>query len=293
MYQSVKDLVRTAEIQQKALSELVIEAECHESGSNRKEVWQRMRSNLLTMRAAIKRGENELGVRSKTGLTGGEAIKLKKYRAKGKPLSGDVMMAAVENAIATNEVNAAMGVICATPTAGSSGTLPGALFMLEQRLGLSEDQMIRFLFTAGGLGLIIANHAGIAGATGGCQEEVGSASAMAAAAAVEAAGGSPEQSSQALAIALSNLLGLVCDPIAGLVEIPCVKRNAIGAGNALIAADMALAGCTSMIPADECISALDKVGRSMSVDLRETDLGGLAGTPTGQAIKTKIFGKEI
>ena len=293
MYQSVKDLVRTAEIQQKALSELVIEAECHESGRNRKEVWQRMRSNLLTMRAAIKQGENELGVRSKTGLTGGEAIKLKKYRAKGKTLSGDVMMAAVENAIATNEVNAAMGVICATPTAGSSGTLPGALFMLEQRLGLSEDQMIRFLFTAGGLGLIIANHAGIAGATGGCQEEVGSASAMAAAAAVEAAGGSPEQSSQALAIALSNLLGLVCDPIAGLVEIPCVKRNAIGAGNALIAADMALAGCTSMIPADECISALDKVGRSMSVDLRETGLGGLAGTPTGQAIKTKIFGKEI
>lgn len=293
MYQSVKDLVRTAEIQQKALSELVIEAECHESGSNRKEVWQRMRSNLLTMRAAIKQGENELGVRSKTGLTGGEAIKLKKYRAKGKTLSGDVMMAAVENAIATNEVNAAMGVICATPTAGSSGTLPGALFMLEQRLGLSEDQMIRFLFTAGGLGLIIANHAGIAGATGGCQEEVGSASAMAAAAAVEVAGGSPEQSSQALAIALSNLLGLVCDPIAGLVEIPCVKRNAIGAGNALIAADMALAGCTSMIPADECISALDKVGRSMSVDLRETGLGGLAGTPTGQAIKAKIFGKEI
>ena len=293
MYQSVKDLVRTAEIQQKALSELVIEAECHESGSNRKEVWQRMRSNLLTMRAAIKQGENGLGVRSKTGLTGGEAIKLKKYRAKGKTLSGDVMMAAVENAIATNEVNAAMGVICATPTAGSSGTLPGALFMLEQRLGLSEDQMIRFLFTAGGLGLIIANHAGIAGATGGCQEEVGSASAMAAAAAVEAAGGSPEQSSQALAIALSNLLGLVCDPIAGLVEIPCVKRNAIGAGNALIEADMALAGCTSMIPADECISALDKVGRSMSVDLRETGLGGLAGTPTGQAIKTKIFGKEI
>ncbi|NFB11547.1 L-serine ammonia-lyase, iron-sulfur-dependent, subunit alpha [Lactobacillus reuteri] len=293
MYQSVKDLVRTAEIQQKALSELVIEAECHESGSNRKEVWQRMRSNLLTMRAAIKQGENELGVRSKTGLTGGEAIKLKKYRAERKTLSGDVMMAAVENAIATNEVNAAMGVICATPTAGSSGTLPGALFMLEKRLGLSEDQMIRFLFTAGGLGLIIANHAGIAGATGGCQEEVGSASAMAAAAAVEVAGGTPEQSSQALAIALSNLLGLVCDPIAGLVEIPCVKRNAIGAGNALIAADMALAGCTSMIPADECISALDKVGRSMSVDLRETGLGGLAGTPTGQAIKTKIFGKEI
>ena len=186
-----------------------------------------------------------------------------------------------------------MGVICATPTAGSSGTLPGILFMLEKKLDLNEEQMIRFLFTAGGMGLVIGNNAEIAGATGGCQAEVGSASAMGAAAAVEIAGGTPAQSSQALAIAMSNLLGLVCDPIAGLVEVPCVKRNAIGAGNALIAADMALAGCTSVIPADECIDAMKKVGHQMPVSLRETGIGGLAGTPTGQAIKTRIFEKDV
>ncbi|GGI64135.1 L-serine ammonia-lyase, iron-sulfur-dependent, subunit alpha [Limosilactobacillus caviae] len=293
MYESVRDLVHVAEKREKALSELIIEEECHDSGISRKKVWQRMRINLLTMQNAIKQGETGDGVRSRTGLTGGEAIKLKNYRERGKTLSGDAMMAAVENAVATNEVNAAMGVVCATPTAGSSGTLPGILFMLEKRLKLTEEQMIRFLFTAGGFGLIIANHAGIAGATGGCQEEVGTASAIAAAAAVEAAGGTPEQSSHALAIALSNLLGLVCDPIAGLVEVPCVKRNAIGAGNSLIAADMALAGCTSAIPADECIVALDRVGRSMSAELRETGIGGLAGTPTGQAIKARIFGKNL
>ncbi|MBB1080272.1 L-serine ammonia-lyase, iron-sulfur-dependent, subunit alpha [Limosilactobacillus sp. STM2_1] len=293
MYESVRELVSAAENRKKPLSELIIAMECHDSGVSRDKVWQRMQVNLQTMRQAIKHGESGKGAYSPTGLTGGEAIKIKKYRQSGKSLAGDAMMAAVENAIATNEVNAAMGVVCATPTAGSSGTLPGTLFMLEKRLNLTEEQMIRFLFTAGGFGLIIANHAGIAGATGGCQEEVGSASAMAAAAAVEAAGGTPEQSSQALAIALSNLLGLVCDPIAGLVEIPCVKRNAIGAGNALIAADLALAGCVSKIPADECIMALDRVGRSMPTELRETGIGGLAGTPTGQAIKTRIFGKPI
>lgn len=171
--------------------------------------------------------------------------------------------------------------------------MPGVIAALEDRLPLSEDQLIRFLFTAGGFGLVIANHANIAGATGGCQAEVGSASAMAAAAAVEAAGGTPQQSSEALAIAISNLLGLVCDPIAGLVEVPCVKRNAIGTANALVAADLALAGCTSIIPADECIQAMDKVGRNLPSSLRETGIGGLAGTPTGQRIKARIFGKNV
>lgn len=293
MYESVNELVNAAEVSHQPISELIIQAECKDSGIAREKVWAHMKENLITMQTAIERGKSGGGVRSKTGLTGGEAVKIKKYRQQRTSLSGDAMMAAVENAVATNEVNAAMGIVCATPTAGSSGTLPGALFMLKDRLNLTEEQMIRFLFTAGGFGLIIANHAGIAGATGGCQEEVGSASAMAAAAAVEAAGGTPKQSSQALAIALSNLLGLVCDPIAGLVEIPCVKRNAIGAGNCLIAADMALAGCVSRIPADECIMALDRVGKAMSPALRETGIGGLAGTPTGQAIKTKIFGQDI
>ena len=292
MYNHIKEIVADSEKTGKPISELIIEQECQMSGLPREKVWNKMKYNLETMRDAVKKGSSGNGVFSSTGLTGGEAVKIKKYIEKGHTLSGDTIMTAVQNAVATNEVNAAMGVICATPTAGSSGTLPGVLFLLEKRLNLTEEQMIRFLFTAGGFGMVIANNAEIAGATGGCQAEVGSASAMGAAAAVEAAGGTAEQSAQALSIAMSNLLGLVCDPIAGLVEVPCVKRNAIGAGNALIAADMALAGCTSEIPADECIDAMKKVGHQMPASLRETGIGGLAGTPTGQGIKAKIFGKD-
>lgn len=292
MYNHIKEIVADSEKTGKPISELIIEQECQMSGLPREKVWNKMKYNLETMRDAVKKGRSGNGVFSSTGLTGGEAVKIKKYIEKGHTLSGDTIMTAVQNAVATNEVNAAMGVICATPTAGSSGTLPGVLFLLEKRLNLTEEQMIHFLFTAGGFGMVIANNAEIAGATGGCQAEVGSASAMGAAAAVEAAGGTAEQSAQALSIAMSNLLGLVCDPIAGLVEVPCVKRNAIGAGNALIAADMALAGCTSVIPADECIDAMKKVGHQMPASLRETGIGGLAGTPTGQAIKAKIFGKD-
>ncbi|GFZ26327.1 L-serine ammonia-lyase, iron-sulfur-dependent, subunit alpha [Lactobacillus corticis] len=291
MYERIEELVQDAEKSGKAISELVIEHEVQTSGMSREDVWNKMKHNLETMRAAVERGEK--GVKSMTGLTGGQAVKIKAYREQGHTLSGDIMMQAVQNAVATNEVNAAMGVICATPTAGSSGTLPGVLFMLEKRLKMNEEQMVRFLFTAGGFGMIIANNAGIAGASGGCQAEVGSASGMGAAAAVEAAGGSPRQSATAMAFAISNLLGLVCDPIAGLVEVPCVNRNAVGSANALVAADMALAGCTSIIPPDEVISAMDKVGRNLPRELRETGLGGLAGTPTGQAIRMKIFGKEM
>lgn len=293
MYESIKQIVTTAEKKKQPISSLIIAAEVADSGVSREDVWNKMKRNLETMRAAVKKGETGKGVHSPTGLTGGEAIKVKKYREHHKSLSGDAMMGAVQAALATNEVNAALGVICATPTAGSAGTMPGVIAALEDRLHLSEDQLIRFLFTAGGFGLVIANHANIAGATGGCQAEVGSASAMAAAAAVEAAGGTPQQSSEALAIAISNLLGLVCDPIAGLVEVPCVKRNAIGTANALVAADLALAGCTSIIPADECIQAMDKVGRNLPSSLRETGIGGLAGTPTGQRIKARIFGKNV
>lgn len=292
MFDSIKELVETATKSGKPLSEIIIESEVKSSGVPRDEVWDKMKRNLNTMRQAVTQGESGDGVYSPTGLTGGEAVKIRKYRQNHKTLSGDTMMGAVQAAMATNEVNASLGVICATPTAGSSGTLPGVIESLQNRLDLDEDALIRFLFTAGGFGLVIANHAGIAGATGGCQAEVGSASAMGAAAAVEAAGGTPQQSAEALSIAISNLLGLVCDPIAGLVEVPCVKRNAIGTANALVAADLALAGCISKIPADECIMALDKVGKQMPSSLRETGIGGLAGTPTGQAIKAKIFGKD-
>lgn len=293
MYASIEELVSDATIKNLPISELVIQAECNDMSVSRNDVWRKMKHNLDTMRLAVSRGAHGIGVHSKTGLTGGDAVKIKDYRKSHKTLSGDMIMSAVQSAIATNEVNAAMGVICATPTAGSSGTLPGVLFTLEKRLGLDEEQMVRFLFTAGGFGMVIANNACIAGATGGCQAEVGSASGMGAAAAVEVAGGTPKQSANAMAIAISNLLGLVCDPIAGLVEVPCINRNAIGSSNALISADMALAGCESMIPADEVISAMDKVGKNMPESLRETGIGGLAGTPTGQEIRMRIFGKNL
>ncbi len=293
MYASIEELVSDATIKNLPISELVIQAECNDMNVSRNDVWRKMKHNLDTMRLAVSRGAHGIGVHSKTGLTGGDAVKIKDYRKSHKTLSGDMIMSAVQSAIATNEVNAAMGVICATPTAGSSGTLPGVLFTLEKRLGLDEEQMVRFLFTAGGFGMVIANNACIAGATGGCQAEVGSASGMGAAAAVEVAGGTPKQSANAMAIAISNLLGLVCDPIAGLVEVPCINRNAIGSSNTLISADMALAGCESMIPADEVISAMDKVGKNMPESLRETGIGGLAGTPTGQEIRMRIFGKNL
>lgn len=293
MYASIEELVSDATIKNLPISELVIQAECNDMNVSRNDVWRKMKHNLDTMRLAVSRGAHGIGVHSKTGLTGGDAVKIKDYRKSHKTLSGDMIMSAVQSAIATNEVNAAMGVICATPTAGSSGTLPGVLFTLEKRLGLDEEQMVRFLFTAGGFGMVIANNACIAGATGSCQAEVGSASGMGAAAAVEVAGGTPKQSANAMAIAISNLLGLVCDPIAGLVEVPCINRNAIGSSNALISADMALAGCESMIPADEVISAMDKVGKNMPESLRETGIGGLAGTPTGQEIRMRIFGKNL
>ena len=293
MYASIEELVSDATIKNLPISELVIQAECNDMNVSRNDVWRKMKHNLDTMRLAVSRGAHGIGVHSKTGLTGGDAVKIKDYRKSRKTLSGDMIMSAVQSAIATNEVNAAMGVVCATPTAGSSGTLPGVLFTLEKRLELDEEQLVRFLFTAGGFGMVIANNACIAGATGGCQAEVGSASGMGAAAAVEVAGGTPKQSANAMAIAISNLLGLVCDPIAGLVEVPCINRNAIGASNALISADMALAGCESMIPADEVISAMDKVGKNMPESLRETGIGGLAGTPTGQEIRMRIFGKNL
>ena len=293
MYASIEELVSDVTIKNLPISELVIQAECNDMNVSRNDVWRKMKHNLDTMRLAVSRGAHGIGVHSKTGLTGGDAVKIKDYRKSHKTLSGDMIMSAVQSAIATNEVNAAMGVICATPTAGSSGTLPGVLFTLEKRLGLDGEQLARFFFTAGGFGMVIANNACIAGATGGCQAEVGSASGMGAAAAVEVAGGTPKQSANAMAIAISNLLGLVCDPIAGLVEVPCINRNAIGSSNALISADMALAGCESMIPADEVISAMDKVGKNMPESLRETGIGGLAGTPTGQEIRMRIFGKNL
>ncbi|CAM3188784.1 L-serine ammonia-lyase, iron-sulfur-dependent, subunit alpha [Sporolactobacillus spathodeae] len=293
MFQTVKELVELAEKDQKKISEIMIETEIETTGSNREAIFAKMSSNLDVMEDAVKRGISE-NIRSHSGLTGGDAKRLQAYLAEGQTLSGVAMLDAVSKAMATNEVNAAMGVICATPTAGSAGVVPGTLFGLCERLkpAPTRDQMVRFLFTAGAFGFVVANNASISGAAGGCQAEVGSATGMAAAAAVELAGGSPQQSAHAMAIALGNMLGLICDPVAGLVEVPCVKRNAVGASTALVAADMALAGIESRIPCDEVIEAMYRVGRMMPAAFRETAQGGLADTPRGRALKRQIFGHD-
>ena len=287
LFRSVRELVDRAEKEGKLISELMIEQEMMMSGRSREEIFKQMDRNLTVMEEAVERGLR--GVQSVTGLTGGDAVLIQNYIAKGKSLAGDLLLDAVSKAVATNEVNAAMGTICATPTAGSAGVVPGTLFAVKNKLNPTREQMIRYLFTSGAFGFIVANNASISGAEGGCQAEVGSASAMAAAAIVEMAGGSPQQSSEAFAITLKNMLGLVCDPVAGLVEVPCVKRNAMGASNAVVAADMALAGVTSRIPCDEVIGAMYRIGQSMSTSLKETARGGLAATPTGKAITHAIF----
>ncbi|HGZ4595114.1 TPA: L-serine ammonia-lyase, iron-sulfur-dependent, subunit alpha [Staphylococcus aureus] len=290
MFDSIRETIDYAVENNMSFADIMVKEEMELSGKSRDEVRAQMKQNLDVMRDAVIKGTTGDGVESVTGYTGHDAAKLRDYNETHHALSGYEMIDAVKGAIATNEVNAAMGIICATPTAGSSGTIPGALFKLEKTHDLTEAQMIDFLFTSALFGRVVANNASVAGATGGCQAEVGSASAMAAAAAVAIFGGSPEASGHAMALAISNLLGLVCDPVAGLVEIPCVMRNAIGSGNALISADLALAGIESRIPVDEVIEAMDKVGRNLPASLRETGLGGLAGTPTGEAIKRKIFG---
>ncbi|MCM3356969.1 MULTISPECIES: L-serine ammonia-lyase, iron-sulfur-dependent, subunit alpha [unclassified Psychrobacillus] len=291
LFRNVRELVEKAEKENKLISEIMIEQEILITERTREEIMSQMDRNLTVMEEAVEKGLK--GVRSTSGLTGGDAVLLQAYMKKGNSLSGELMLDAVSKAVATNEVNAAMGTICATPTAGSAGVVPGTLFAVKNKLNPTREQMIRYLFTAGAFGFVVANNASISGAAGGCQAEVGSAAGMAAAAIVEMAGGTPAQSSEAFAITLKNMLGLVCDPVAGLVEVPCVKRNAMGASNSLVAADMALAGVTSRIPCDEVIDAMYKIGQTMPTALKETAQGGLAATPTGKWLEAKIFGGAV
>ncbi|ADH99213.1 L-serine ammonia-lyase, iron-sulfur-dependent, subunit alpha [Salisediminibacterium selenitireducens] len=289
MFRNVSELINQAESEQIQISEVMIRQEMAIHDLSREEVFSKMERNLDVMEKAVQRGIHE-EVKSLTGLTGGDGKKLHEYMKHKRPLSGHTMLDAVSKAMATNEVNAAMGTICATPTAGSAGVVPGTLFAVKEQLNPTREEMLRYLFVSGAFGFVVANNASISGAAGGCQAEVGSASGMAAAAIVEMAGGTPAQSAEAMAIALKNMLGLVCDPVAGLVEVPCVKRNAAGASNAMVAADMALAGITSRIPCDEVIDAMFKIGQTMPSALRETGEGGLADTPTGRRYREKIFG---
>jgi L-serine dehydratase len=291
MFRNVAELIELAESSNKKISQIMIEQEMEFTGKSKEDIISQMDRNLEVMEQAVERGLQ--GVKSVSGLTGGDAVLLQKYIESGKSLTGKNILDAVSKAVATNEVNAAMGTICATPTAGSAGVVPGTLFAVKNVLNPTREEMINFLFTSGAFGFVVANNASISGAAGGCQAEVGSASGMAAAAIVEMAGGTPDQCAQAMAITLKNMLGLVCDPVAGLVEVPCVKRNAMGAANAMVAADMALAGITSRIPCDEVIDAMYRIGQTMPTALKETAQGGLAATPTGRELEAKIFGVPL
>ncbi|PCR99315.1 L-serine ammonia-lyase, iron-sulfur-dependent, subunit alpha [Lactococcus fujiensis] len=287
MFTNVQTLIEESK-KYDSVAEMMIAIEMEQTGRGRAQIISMMEHNLETMITSIQKGL--LGEKSRTGLTGGDAKLMNEYITSGKGLSGDIILGAARDAVAVNEVNAQMGLICATPTAGSAGCMPGVLTAAVQKLGLNHEQQVDFLFSGGAFGLAIANNATISGAEGGCQAEIGSAAAMASGALVLAAGGSAEQAGYAIALTLQNMLGLICDPVAGLVEIPCVHRNAMGASQAMISADMALAGVKTAIPVDEVISCMYNVGRSLPAAFRETAEGGLAQTPTGRKIMAQVFG---
>lgn len=288
-YNSLADLITLAEENHMSLSQLVLAQQAQQLEKSEDEVYELMRQNYQVMAECVEPGCDP-DLRSTSGLTGGSAAKMRQVSESGKSLTGSVMSGALYRALAIAELNAAMGRIVASPTAGSCGILPAAVLTMQEEKHLSERACVMSLFTASAVGMVIANNASLAGAQGGCQAECGSAAAMAAAAIVELSGGTPTQAEQAVAIALKNILGLVCDPVAGLVEIPCIKRNASGVAGAFVAAELALAGIDSAIPADEVILAMKRVGDSMSSTLKETAEGGLAATPTGRKLHEQVFG---
>lgn len=290
MFNHGYELLKLTEEYNAKISEIAIKRECELSGLPESELRERMKDVLEVMKNSAKKSLEE-EVKSVGGIIGGDAKRIESYRKKGKTICGDIINKAMARAFSTSEVNAAMGRICASPTAGSSGIIPAAIITVAEELGLGEDEMIDAMFASAGVGTIIASNATVSGAEGGCQAECGSAAAMAAAAIVEMAGGTPEMSLHAAATALKNVLGLICDPIAGLVEAPCAKRNASGVANAMISADLALAGVRSVVPFDEVVDAMYRVGKSLPMELRETALGGLATTETGKAINKRIFGE--
>lgn len=285
-----RELLNICEKHRISISEYAVRFEELETGKSRKEIVDKMKKNLEVMQEAAEYGlHNE--VKSVSGLIGGDAVKIYNYLKSGKSLTGDTMVKAMARAISCSEVNASMGRIVASPTAGSCGILPAVIITAGEKLNKTNEEMVQALFAASAIGMIIAYNATLSGAEGGCQAECGSAAAMGAAAVVEMMGGTPDMSLHAGAIVIKNILGLVCDPIAGLVEVPCAKRNASGAVSALTTADLVMSGVTSKIPFDDTVWAMYKVGKSMPCELRETAMGGLAITVTGLKLKEEILGK--
>ncbi len=288
-YNSVEELVEAALSSEKKISEIVLKQQAEDMETTEEIVYSTMESSFAVMRQSVLDGMDE-ALRSPSGLSGGAASKLKKAVEEGKNHYGHLLGNAISMALAVTEYNSCMGQIVAAPTAGSCGVIPAALISVMEEYDLPKHDIIMSLFTASAIGMVIAKCASIAGAEGGCQAEVGSASAMAAAALTEIFGGTPQMVSDSCAIALKNTMGLVCDPVAGLVEVPCIKRNAMGVANAFTASELACAGITSAIPADEVIMAMKHVGNLMSSSLKETSEGGLAATPTGCRLRKQIFG---
>jgi len=291
-YDSVEELVTAAERAGKNISDVVLRDQAEQMEKPEAQLCVRMAANLRVMKEAVANGL-AAGLRSESGLSGGNAFRMKEAIEAGETVGGATLDGAVMRALAVAEVNACMGRIVAAPTAGSCGIIPGVLLTVMEEKAVPEEKAVMSLFTSAAIGMVIARRAYISGAEAGCQAECGSASAMAAAAVVEMCGGSPRMAAHACAIALKNVLGLVCDPVAGLVEVPCVKRNAMGAANALTAATMAMAGIESVIPVDEVISAMKAVGDCMARSLKETAEGGLATTPTGRSLAERIFGQDL
>lgn len=287
MFHSFDEMLAAAK-SDKPLWEVIRDEDCREEAISPEESFRKMKATYRVMRETDK--AYDPAAKSASGLVGTDAGKLENYLASGQRLAGGFMGLVMVRALRTAESNACMKRIVAAPTAGSCGVIPAVFLTAEEELHKTEDEMTGALYVAAAIGGIIACRASLAGASGGCQAEIGSASAMAAGALTYLEGGTAEMVRDATAMALSGLLGLVCDPVAGLVEVPCVKRNVIGAVNAVTSSEMALAGIQSRIPADEVIDAMKSVGSMMHGDLRESGIGGLAGTPTGREIREKLAG---
>ena len=286
---SMKEIFEKMEEGKKPFWQVVLDTDVEERQVTAEASFEKMRTNWRAMLEAVDtyRGER----RSVSGLVGGDGARMAEYRESGETLSGDYLSEVIQTALCTGESNACMRKIVAAPTAGACGVLPAVLVPLYRR-GTAEEDIVRALYVAAGIGAVIGYRACIAGASGGCQAEIGSASAMAAGALTALRGGTAAEIGHAVAMALKNLMGLICDPVAGLVEVPCVKRNVIGAVNAVSCADMALAGIESRVPVDQVIDCMGDVGRRMPVEFRETALGGLAVTPFGQAVKRQMSRKD-
>lgn len=288
---SIDYIYKQTQEKQCPIWQVVLAEETIDSGISEEEMRERLSTTWEAMKHAAAKGINT-SLRSVSGMTGGDAAKYYNHVKNGDKILGEFCSKAVSYALATSECNASMGVIVAAPTAGSAGIMPGAFIAAQEVFGYSDKKMINALLTAGGVGAVIAERASLAGAVCGCQAECGSAAAMTAAGICELFGGTVEQCFDAGALALKNCLGLACDPVAGLVEVPCIKRNGMYTVFAITAADMALAGIRSFIPFDEVIDSMRRIGVEMPSCIRETGEGGLAATPTGVAAREKIFGEK-